>query len=145
MSKLIDEINQAKTRAAEDVVCRRMEDLGLVVKPENKPFGDMHHLIDTVIRQVMLELQAAAEKFPTWPTDPLHALAVLGEEYGELNKAVLQLTYEPRKEGSSLTEVRKEAIQTAAMALRFVMSLDKYNYCECEQHVQGNSYEPDEA
>lgn len=34
-------------------------------------------------------------------------------------------------------EVRKEAIQTAAMALRFVMSLDKYRYGGCEQHHQG--------
>ena len=43
------------------------------------------------------EVLKATEKFPTWPTDPLHALAVLGEEYGELTKAVLQVTYEPHK------------------------------------------------
>ena len=54
----------------------------------------------------------------------------------ELNKAVLQLTYEPHKVGSNIHEVRKEAIQTAAMALRFVMSLDKCKYGGCEQHHQ---------
>lgn len=62
------------------------------------------------------EVARAVAKFPTWPTDPLHALAVLGEEFGELTKAMLQLTYEPHK--SSAEEVRTEALQTAAMALR---------------------------
>lgn len=88
----------------------------------------------TVIEQVMNEVQRATAKFPTWPTDPLHALAVLGEEFGELNKAMLQLTYEPHK--TSLEEVREEAIQTAAMALRLAMSLDRYEYQRSEQHAQ---------
>jgi len=90
-----------------------------------------------VTAEIQVEIDRAVRKFPKWPTDPLHALAVLGEEYGELNKAVLQLTYEPHKPGSSVQEVRKEAIQTAAMAMRFVMSLDRYKYGECEQHHQG--------
>ena len=92
---------------------------------------------DKVMAEIQAEIDSAMRKFPTWPTDPLHALAVLGEEYGELNKAVLQLTYEPHKAGSSINEVRKEAIQTAAMAIRFVMSLDRYKYGGCEQHHQG--------
>lgn len=86
----------------------------------------------TPIEQVMLEVERATTKFPTWPTDPLHALAVLGEEFGELNKAMLQLTYEPHK--TSAAQVREEAIQTAAMALRLVASLERYEYMPCEQH-----------
>jgi hypothetical protein len=74
-----------------------------IVKPEN------------VINGVFDELTRAIEKFPTWPTDPpLHALAVLGEEFGELTKDVLQMTYEPHK--TSAENVRNEAIQTAAKA-----------------------------
>jgi NTP pyrophosphatase (non-canonical NTP hydrolase) len=84
------------------------------------------------IEQAQAEVARATAKFPTWPTDPLHALAVLGEEYGELTKAVLQHTYEPHK--STLEDVRQEAIQTAAMALRFLSSLDKYEYRQCPQH-----------
>lgn len=80
------------------------------------------------------ELDRALRKFPTWPTDPLHALAVLGEEFGELTKDVLQMTYEPGK--TSAENVRKEAIQTAAMVLRFVASLDAYIYKAGEQHRQ---------
>lgn len=87
-----------------------------------------------VTSQVLAELERAAEKFPTWPTDPLHALAVLGEEYGELNKAILQQIYEPDK--NPVGAVREEALQTAAMALRVLMSLERYEYLPCEQHTQ---------
>jgi NTP pyrophosphatase (non-canonical NTP hydrolase) len=64
----------------------------------------------------------------------LHALAVLGEEFGELTQAVLQETYEAHKQDREA--VRKEAIQTAAMAIRFAMSLDQYQFNPCEQHCQ---------
>lgn len=87
-----------------------------------------------VLGSVWNELERALAKFPTWPTDPLHAVAVLGEEFGELTKDVLQMTYEPGK--TSAENVRKEAIQTAAMALRFVASLDAYIYKAGEQHRQ---------
>ena len=87
-----------------------------------------------VIEDVKAELARATAKFPTWPTDPLHALAVLGEEYGELNKAMLQLTYDPGK--ATAADVREEAIQTAAMALRLAMSLDRYEYKRGPQHEQ---------
>jgi hypothetical protein len=90
--------------------------------------------LDAAVRDVLAELERATRKFPTWPTDPLHALAVLGEEFGELTKDVLQLTYEAHKTDSD--SVRTEAIQTAAMALRFVMSLDRYEYKPCAQHSQ---------
>lgn len=83
---------------------------------------------------VMAEVARATEKFPTWPTDALHAVAVLGEEFGELTKAVLQATYEPHK--STPDDARTEAVQTAAMALRFLASLDAYAYERCEQHKQ---------
>ena len=89
---------------------------------------------EDILGGVYIELRQAIGKFPTWPTDPLHALAVLGEEFGELTKDVLQLTYEPKK--TSAENVRIEAIQTAAMALRFVASLDEYIYKAGEQHRQ---------
>ncbi len=91
---------------------------------------------DGAAAAVLAEVERATAKFPTWPTDPLHALAVLGEEFGELTKEMLQLTYEPHK--SRREYVRKEAIQCAAMALRLVMSLDRYEYTPGVQHSQGN-------
>lgn len=83
---------------------------------------------------VLRELGRATAKFPTWPTDPLHAIAVIGEEFGELTKDALQLTYEPHK--TSTDNLRSEAIQTAAMALRFAISLDRYEPKPSEQHEQ---------
>lgn len=97
----------------------------------------MKQEIPAVFADVQAELARAVILFPTWPTDPLHALAVLGEEFGELNKAMLQLVYEPHK--SHLEDVRKEAIQTAAMALRLAMSLDRYEYRKSRQHEQGEA------
>lgn len=88
-----------------------------------------------VLNEVSAELDRATAKFPTWPTDPFHALAVLEEEFGELTKAVLQHTYEPNKNVTP-TDIRSEAIQTAAMALRWAMSLPAYEYKKGPQHVQ---------
>lgn len=95
---------------------------------------------DPVLAEVLAELNRAMTRYPTWPTDPLHALAVFGEEYGELNKAMLQLVYEPHK--TSPAEVRSEAVQTAAMALRLVRSLDRYAYTTSDQHVQAGGVTP---
>jgi NTP pyrophosphatase (non-canonical NTP hydrolase) len=91
-----------------------------------------------IIEEVMAELRRATVKYPTWPSDPLHALAVLGEEFGELTKAMLQMTYEPEK--ATVEEVREEAIQTAAMAIRLAISLDQYEYVQGEQHSQTLQY-----
>lgn len=79
----------------------------------------------------LTELMRAQEKFPTWPVDPLHACAVLGEEFGELTKAVLEAIYEPKK--SSYDDVRAEAVQTIAMALRFLANLDQYDFIQSRQ------------
>jgi len=85
---------------------------------------------------VLDEVVRATHLFPTWPTDPLHALAILGEEFGELTKAVLQTAYEPHKVRKG--ELRTEAVQTAAMALRFLASLDHYKFGPSLQHVQSS-------
>jgi hypothetical protein len=87
-------------------------------------------------RLVIDEVERATLKFPTWPTNPLHAVAILGEEFGELTKAVLQTVYEPHKVRED--ELRTEAIQREAMALRFLASLDRYGFGPCAQHVQSS-------
>lgn len=91
-------------------------------------------VLEDAAREVLAEVARATAKFPTWPTDPLHAVAVLGEEFGELTKDMLQLTYEPLK--TDTAKVRTEALQTAAMALRLFVSLDRYEYRPSVQHSQ---------
>lgn len=89
---------------------------------------------DPVTAAALAELNRAVQKFPTWPTDPLHAVAVLGEEFGELTKAVLQSVYEPHKVKPG--DVQTEAVQVAAMALRFLRSLHSYEFTPGAQHEQ---------
>lgn len=90
------------------------------------------HKLPATLADVLEEVWRAIELYPDWPTDPLHALAILGEEYGELNKAVLQASYEPSK--ANADDVRTEAIQTAAMALRFILNLGHYEYLKAKQY-----------
>ena len=89
------------------------------------------------INCIMAEMARAIAKFPSWPTDVLHAASIVGEESGELTKAALQAVYEPHK--SSPGDVRAEAIQTAAMAIRFLMSIDRYDYGESHMHSSSDS------
>lgn len=101
--------------------------------------------VPAVVQEVLDELNRAMEKFPTWPTDPLHALAIFNEEAGELSKAVLQQAYEPHKNEAG--DVRKEAVQAAAMAIRFIASLYQYVWTRSPQHEQPMllaTQEPDE-
>lgn len=86
------------------------------------------------LRVILDEVTRETEKSPDWSNDPLHALAILGEEYGELTKEVLKMTYEQNT--SSVWAVRHEAIQTAAKAIRFVLSLEEYRYEPSSQHSQ---------
>ena len=88
-------------------------------------------------RCVIDELNRALAKHPTWPTDPIHAAAIIAEECGELQKAVLEAVYEPYK--NSRRNIRKEAVQTAAMCLRFLASLDVYKWYWTETHGKAES------
>lgn len=96
--------------------------------------GNGNDRLQEIIRQILAEVERATEKFQTWPTDPIHALAVLGEEFGELTKEVNQMCYEPWK--TSHAAIETEAIQTAAMSIRFLLNLKTYRYRPQEQHSQ---------
>lgn len=74
---------------------------------------------DWVMGLIAQELQRAELKHPTWPTDQVHAAAVVAEEAGELVQAALQYHYD----GKGADRVRDEAVQTAAMAIRLLLNL----------------------
>jgi NTP pyrophosphatase (non-canonical NTP hydrolase) len=97
----------------------------------------MTRQVNVVLDDIANEVVAATNKFPTWPDDPFHALAVIGEEFGELSKAIVQYTYEPEKR-VTIGDVREEAVQLAAMAVRFLISLDseEYYFHDCSRHEQ---------
>lgn len=88
------------------------------------------HAVDAALTAIAAEVARAMAKFPTWPKDPLHAVAVVGEEAGELTKAVLQAVYEPHK--STMDDAYAEALQTGAMAVRFLAGREGYVLQRCE-------------
>lgn len=135
LERLLDE-ERARNRQLNDVVIdarEKITSLGHEATARREAISLVRQRV-AVLEPVLAELDRATTKFPTWPNDPLHALAILGEEFGELTKALLQLMYEPHN--SHPSEARAEAIQTAAMALRLLISLDRYEYRRGEQHHQ---------
>lgn len=75
-------------------------------------------------QEIELEVRKAKRAFPSWPDHPAAQAGIVVEEAGELMKASLEFKYEKGKNGLSVNEqkesIRKEAIQTAAMAIRFL-------------------------
>ncbi len=78
-----------------------------------------------VIGLIFEELRKAENKYPGWPTDPVHAGAILAEESGELIQAILDFYY-----GRELSKDKMihEASQVGAMAIRFLISINKYEH-----------------
>lgn len=65
------------------------------------------------------EIQRAERKFPTWPIDIIHGVAIMMEEAGEATQKSVQHVYE----SIPLEDLEKELIHTAAMAMRMWISL----------------------
>lgn len=78
-----------------------------------------------ILHEIIEEYFSAKDKFPAWPADKIHAAAVVAEECGELVKAAVDHEYpECRKDGrDTVDQMRREAIQTAAMCIRFLEGL----------------------
>jgi hypothetical protein len=77
---------------------------------------------NTITENILTELKRAEVKFPFWPTDVIYAAAIVNEESGELIRAALQLKYE----NGNISELKKEAIQCAAMCIRFLKHIHTY-------------------
>jgi len=77
--------------------------------------------IDRVIGDVCGEVIRAEEKFPMWPDDIVHAVAIVAEEAGEATRASLQVYYQ----GERTDNLRCELVQTAAVAIRAIIDIDR--------------------
>ena len=69
-----------------------------------------------ILDEIISELAMARKKHPNWPTDPIHAAAIVAEESGELIRAALQWSYE----GGAADAIGTEAIHTAATCVRLM-------------------------
>jgi hypothetical protein len=74
---------------------------------------------DEVVERIFQELRHAEEKHPGYPTDPIHAAAILAEESGELTQACLDFSYA----GADIEDAITEAAQCGAMAIRFLLNV----------------------
>ena len=75
---------------------------------------------DKVIDLIFKELEKAQKNHPDWPLDAIHAAAIIEEESGELLRAAIDFNYHNGK----LKNMKNEAVQTAAMAIRFLINSD---------------------
>ena len=66
------------------------------------------------------ELKSAIEKYPAWPDDKIHQVAIMNEESGEAIRAVLNHVYH----NDPISDVRNELIQTAAMCIRCLINME---------------------
>jgi uncharacterized protein YicC (UPF0701 family) len=84
--------------------------------------------LDAMTR-IATEWKRASKLHPVWPTDVIHAAAILAEEAGETVQAALDLHYKAKTD-SELSEawehLREEATQTGAMAVRILTAIGSY-------------------
>lgn len=79
-----------------------------------------------LIQEILFELRRAESIHPVWPNDPIYAAAIIGEEAGEVIKAVNNAVT-GKKDGKD-SDYRTEAIQCAAMCIRFLKNLDNFDW-----------------
>lgn len=89
---------------------------------------------DAILAAVRAEIERATARWPGWPDDPVHAAAIVAEEAGELVQASIDFSYSlpdcaitgRNRRRVAYANMRTEAIQTAAMAIRFLRGMDDY-------------------
>jgi hypothetical protein len=81
--------------------------------------GGLTHAGEIALSMVENEIDLAELKHPGWPTDIVHAVAIMMEEAGEAMQAALDVYY---KDGDR-EQLKKELAQTGAMAMRCLLHL----------------------
>ena len=82
--------------------------------------------MSNLLSEVAAERQRQTEKWGEQNHSTYKYLAILGEEVGEANKAVLD--HEDKPEGNPLENLRMELIQVAAVAVAMIECGDRNNW-----------------
>jgi hypothetical protein len=80
----------------------------------------------SILDDILRELKRSKKKHPYWPDHIVAGAAIVCEESGELIRAALNHKYESKDKFDKeawVKQMREEAIQTAAMAIRFLENL----------------------
>lgn len=81
----------------------------------------VHGREQAAMQQIMNELRDAETDHPTWPEECIHAASIVVEEAGELLRDCA--TFEENGDMRLIENMRIEAVQTGAMAMRFLKNL----------------------
>lgn len=84
----------------------------------------MEDKIDRIYEDMLEELAEAEAQHPDWPVDPVRACSILVEEAGEAVKEANDISIGT---GGSREKLRRELIQTGAMAIRALANLGVYD------------------
>ena len=82
--------------------------------------------MEKIIKEIEAELDFANLKHPFWPEDSVHASAIINEEAGKLTQACIDHENDNESLDEHLDRMRKKAVSTAAMAIRFLQDFDNY-------------------
>jgi len=77
-----------------------------------------------ICSEILDELSRDRKKHPDFPDDLVHRVSIVNEESGEAIRAALQAMFE----GHPVSLVRKELIETAAMCVRVIHSIDQVRF-----------------
>jgi hypothetical protein len=83
--------------------------------------GHVDRVKEILIGQITAELVRAEMMFPVYPTDVIHAAAIVAEEAGELVRAANNVYHYDSVEHRE--NLLGEAIQVTASGLRFLMEI----------------------
>lgn len=86
----------------------------------------MPQVHDAYFSDLLLEYAKAEAKHSGWPSDVIHASAILNEEAGKLTQACIDATYScGLSSEDDKARMRRYAARVGAMALRFTEGLDQ--------------------
>jgi len=78
--------------------------------------------VEAAVCAMLIELARAEKAYPTWPTDPIHQIAIMAEEAGEAVQAANNLVHHNKANGAYL--LRCELVQAGAMILRCLINME---------------------
>jgi len=81
--------------------------------------------MDSIIKEIKEERKRQDSKWGIQNHHPLEWLPILGEEVGEVNKAVLETYFFDGFNKNNYQDYRKELIQVAAVAVSMIECLDR--------------------
>ncbi len=78
-----------------------------------------------ILEEIAKERKRQDEKWGEQNHSPIEWIAILTEEVGEISKEALEFHFKHKKPKKSLANYRKELIQTAAVTVAMLESLDR--------------------